>query len=65
MPKIFLKCEESKILVFIKVISSKIEYKFLSIDEKMVWKIVLIELIMSSVIFTSSSNKSHPIKLEI
>ena len=46
-----------KISVFIKVISSIIEYKLLSIDEKKKKKIVLIESIIISVIFTSSSNK--------
>ncbi len=36
---------------------SKIEYKLLSIDEKIVWKIVLIALIITSAIFISSSKK--------
>ncbi|MCI9016396.1 MAG: hypothetical protein HFJ53_04450 [Clostridia bacterium] len=42
VPKIFLKYEEFKIFVSIKVTLSKIEYKLLSTEEKILEKILLI-----------------------
>lgn len=64
VPKIFLNKLSFKILELIKVISSKILYKLLSIEENKFSKMEFIVLTITSVILIwELFKKSHPIRL--
>ena len=67
VPNILSKYGVSKISESMKVISSRAEYKLLSIEENKFWNIVFMVSIIVLVILTFdvSSNLSHPIQLMI